>query len=288
MDVLHTPRLRLRWFTRDDAGFVLQLVNDPDWHRFVSDPGVRDEAAARTWMEGRLLAPYGTQGHGFWAVQHRSSGTLVGLCGLFKRDSLPALDVGYALLPAWRGQGLAQEATAACVAYARDVLGVARLLAVTNLDNAASARVLEACGLRHVDTRVLDSVGEPKPTRVYEITWPTPADDDAAIDALVARCAAALGHHAAALPFFLAPEAAVHLVAADGSLVATHPRGLMAHLAAGGGLAGLQAASAARSGWREGVLAQRRLHGDGGALALQLLRQAGRWRITALAWQGPG
>lgn len=287
MEVLHTPRLRLRWFTLDDAGFVLQLVNDPDWCRFVSDPGVRDEAAARTWMEGRLLAPYGTQGHGFWAVQHRASGALVGLCGLFKRDSLPALDVGYALLPAWRGQGLAQEAAAACVAYARDVLGVTRLLAVTNVDNAASGRVLEACGLRHVDTRVLDSVGEPKPTRVFEINWPAPADDDAAIDALVAHGTAALSHHVATLPFFFTPEAAVHLMAADGTLVATSPRGLMARLASGGGLAGFQAATLASTGWREGALAQRRLQGSG-TLALQLLRREDRWRITALAWQAPG
>ncbi|MCA0174710.1 MAG: GNAT family N-acetyltransferase [Proteobacteria bacterium] len=286
MDVLHTPRLRLRWFTLADAGFVLQLVNDPAWRRYVSDPGVRDEAAARSWMEGRLLAPYGTQGHGFWAVQHRASGALVGLCGLFKRDSLPALDVGYALLPAWRGQGLAQEATAACVAYARDVLGVARLLAVTDVDNAASARVLEACGLRHVDTRVLASVGEPRPTRVFEITWPAPADDDAAIDALVTRCAHALVHHVTALPFFFTPEAAIHLIAADGAVTTTDPRGLMAHLACGDGLAGFQATDLTRSGWRHGALAQRRLHGRS-TLALQLLCRDGRWCLTALAWQGP-
>lgn len=287
MDVLQTPRLRLRWFTLDDAGFVLQLVNDPDWCRFVSDPGVRDEAAARNWIEGRLLAPYGTQGHGFWAVQHRVSGELVGLCGLFKRDSLPALDVGYALLPAWRGQGLAREATAACVVYARDVLGVARLLAVTNPDNAASGRVLEACGLRHVDTRVLDSVGVPRPTRVFEITWPAPTDDDALIDALVARCIAALAHQVAALPFFFMPGATVNLFGVDGGLTTTSARGLMARLAADDGLTGFQpAAMASQAGWRDGALAQRRLQ-CGGVMALQLLKHDDRWRITALAWQSP-
>ncbi len=60
--VVETGRLRLRVPRADDDAFFLALLNDPDWHRFVSDPGVRDHAGAREWVESRLLKLQAEQG----------------------------------------------------------------------------------------------------------------------------------------------------------------------------------------------------------------------------------
>ncbi|MBV8379780.1 MAG: GNAT family N-acetyltransferase [Paucibacter sp.] len=169
VEILRTPRLLLREFTPDDALFVLELLSDPDWHRFISDPGVRDATQARDWMASRLFEPYRRLGYGFWAVEllagNEPSGLLVGLCGLFKRDSLPEPDLGYALLPRHRGHGYAREAAAACVRHARERLAFPTLMAITATDNAVSQRLLRELGFGDLGEQWL--AGYEVPSRVF-------------------------------------------------------------------------------------------------------------------------
>lgn len=165
MHVLDTERLRLRWFAPTDAGFILQLLNEPSWIANIGDRNVHTLTEAEAWITDRLIAGYHRQGFGFWAVERLADDALVGMCGLIKRDTLPEVDVGYAFLPAYWGQGYAREVAAASLAYARDVVGLSRVLAITGPDNVASARVLEAIGMRYLDTRVLE--GETRLTRVF-------------------------------------------------------------------------------------------------------------------------
>lgn len=166
MLILQTARLRLRWFTPADAGFVLDLLNQPSWIANIGDRSVSTLAEAEVWINERLIANYHALGFGFWAVERLADGQLVGMCGLIKRDSLPAVDIGYAFPPPYWGQGYAREAASACLHHAHEVLGLTRVLAITGPDNGPSARLLEAIGLRHVETRVLD--GETRLTRVFE------------------------------------------------------------------------------------------------------------------------
>ncbi|MET0517328.1 MAG: GNAT family N-acetyltransferase [Burkholderiaceae bacterium] len=166
MEILRTERLRLREFQPADADFMLALLNEPDWHRYINDPGVREREQALMWMETRLFEPYRRLGHGFWAVERLADGELLGLCGLFKRPSLPEVDVGYGFLSGHRGQGYAREAAAACLRHGHQALGMATILAITAPDNAPSARVLEAIGMRELGVRVLE--GETRPSRLFE------------------------------------------------------------------------------------------------------------------------
>lgn len=148
MNVIETERLNLREVTEADAPFILEILNDPDFVRFVADRGVRTLEDARRYIAERFTAGYRRDGFGFWLVEPKGSGFPAGICGLVKRDALPGVDVGYAFLPPFRSKGYASESAAAVVAYARDVLGLTRLLAITNPDNALSIRVLERLGLR--------------------------------------------------------------------------------------------------------------------------------------------
>ena len=100
------------------------------------------------WIEQRLIGNYHRQGHGFWAAECLDSGQPIGMSGLVHRPGLPAVDVGYALLPAWWGRGLAREAAGACLAHGHEVLGLPRILAITARHNQASMRVLAAIGMR--------------------------------------------------------------------------------------------------------------------------------------------
>ncbi|HKP77297.1 MAG TPA: GNAT family N-acetyltransferase [Longimicrobiaceae bacterium] len=142
--VLSTARLDLRWVRDEDAAFIVELMNDPDWLRFIGDRGVRTPDQARAWMDAGPRPMY-ARGLGLCVVALRGEGTPIGICGLLERDWLEDADVGYALLPRFRGAGYAREAAAAMVERARE-LGMPRLLAIVSPGNADSIRLLEGLG----------------------------------------------------------------------------------------------------------------------------------------------
>jgi RimJ/RimL family protein N-acetyltransferase len=148
MKVLETPRLVLRRLHAGDAAFILELVNDPSWLRYIGDKGVKSVEDARGYIERGPMAMYERLGFGLWAVEVKASGEAAGICGLIKRDTLPDVDIGYAFLPRHRARGYAFEAAAATLDYARQVLGFARIVAITSPGNERSSRLLEKLGLR--------------------------------------------------------------------------------------------------------------------------------------------
>ena len=147
MNVVETPRLVLRRLTPADAPFILALTNDPDFLRNIGDRGVRSIEDGVRYIEAGPMAMYERHGFGLFLVELKDVGTPIGICGILKRDVLPDADIGYAFLPAFRGQGYAGEAAAATLAYARDTLGIARLLAVVSPGNRDSIRLLTKLGM---------------------------------------------------------------------------------------------------------------------------------------------
>jgi RimJ/RimL family protein N-acetyltransferase len=146
--VLETKRLVLRRMTAEDAEFILKLVNEPSFIRFIGDKGVRNHADAVQYIETGPVANYARFGFGQYLVELKENRMPIGMCGLTKKDSLPDVDVGFAFLPAFWSKGYAFEAAAAVKGYAKDVLGIDRLVAVTIPDNESSIKLLDRIGLR--------------------------------------------------------------------------------------------------------------------------------------------
>lgn len=148
MTVLETERLVLRRLNADDAEFILDLLNQPSFLRYIGDKGVRNTEDAVRYIQTGPVASYERFGFGLFMVELKDSQTPTGMCGLLKRDSLPDVDIGFAFLPQYWSQGLALEAAAAVMNLAKEVLGLKRIVAITSLDNAASIRLLEKLGLK--------------------------------------------------------------------------------------------------------------------------------------------
>jgi len=134
--------------TADDAEFILKLVNQPSFLRFIGDKGVRSHADAVQYIQTGPVASYQRFGFGLYLVELKESRVPIGMCGLVKRDSLPDVDVGFTFLPAFWSKGYAFEAAVAVKAYGTNVLGIGRLVAITNPDNESSIKLLEKIGLR--------------------------------------------------------------------------------------------------------------------------------------------
>ena len=146
MSVVETERLALRELAESDDAFVLELVNEPDWIRFIGDKKVRTLEDARRYLREGPIASYRKNGFGLWAVETKSSRETTGVCGLIRRPELEDVDLGFAFLARFRGKGYAREAAAACVQVARERFGLVRLVAITDPENQRSMRVLERIG----------------------------------------------------------------------------------------------------------------------------------------------
>jgi len=145
---LCTDRLRLRWLTEDDAELLLSLWNDPDFIRYVGDRGIRTLEESRQAMRDGVLQLYVDFGYGAYLVEALDGGPPMGICGLFKRENLDHPDIGYGLLPGFRGRGYALEAASAVLTHARDYMGIPQLKAIVSQANSGSVRLLEKLGMQ--------------------------------------------------------------------------------------------------------------------------------------------
>jgi RimJ/RimL family protein N-acetyltransferase len=149
MIILDTERLVLRHMSPEtDAEFVLELLNQPSFLQYIGDKGVRTLDDAQQYIRNGPLKSYQQNGFGLYTVELKDNGAPVGISGLVKRDTLPDADIGFAFLPEYWSQGYAIESAVAVMTYARETLGLGRVLAITSPDNERSAKLLGKIGLR--------------------------------------------------------------------------------------------------------------------------------------------
>jgi RimJ/RimL family protein N-acetyltransferase len=165
MNILETERLLLRTLNADDAAFYLRLVNEPTWLQYIGNRNVMTLEHARIAIEQGPTQMMRQFGHCLYLVILKESGAPIGICGLLKRDSLEDVDLGFAFLPEYVGQGYASESASAVLQYAFSVLAKMRVVAIVMPENAKSIRVIERLGMRFERMIVTDS--EKPPVRLY-------------------------------------------------------------------------------------------------------------------------
>ena len=146
--VLETDRLRLRRLALDDDAFIVELLNDPSWLRFIGDKGVHTLEDARNYLRKGPLAMYERHGFGLYLVERKEDSIPIGMCGLIKRDSLDDVDLGFAFLPKFRVNGYAFEAASAVLAHGKADFALKRIVAIASPDNLRSIRLLDRLGLK--------------------------------------------------------------------------------------------------------------------------------------------
>lgn len=80
MKVLETQRLVLRRLTAEDGEFILELLNDPAWLRYIGDKGVRTLDAARDYILNGPAAMYEQFGFGLYLVELKDGSVPIGIC----------------------------------------------------------------------------------------------------------------------------------------------------------------------------------------------------------------
>lgn len=152
---LLTPHLRLRGPRLDDFDALFEGIwSSSEVMHFVGEPRTRAVAAERfAWSRALFIRT----GMALWTVELRTSGEIVGDCGVIPLEGRgPQIELGYRLRRSVWGQGLATEAATAALAHAHASrasggLGLSRVVAVVDPDNTSSRRVLEKIGMRFIE-----------------------------------------------------------------------------------------------------------------------------------------
>ena len=142
-----TDRLTFREMHEADLEAMTGLLGDARVMWVYPRPWTRDEVGR--WIR-RNESEYRERGFGLWIVEERETGAFVGECGLTQQAFAGSveIEVGYQLRPEFWGRGFATEAAGACVAFARDVARLPRIVALIDPRNDASKRVAAKNGLR--------------------------------------------------------------------------------------------------------------------------------------------
>jgi RimJ/RimL family protein N-acetyltransferase len=145
--VIETPRLRLREWRWEDIDELARFYTDPAVIEFLWEMSREDTEEQVAY----LAAHWEREGFGQWAVEQRESGKFIGRIGLLRHVDWPGepVEVGWTLDRTVWGEGLATEGGEASLRYGFDVLGLERILSITDRNNVASRRVMEKLGLTY-------------------------------------------------------------------------------------------------------------------------------------------
>jgi RimJ/RimL family protein N-acetyltransferase len=153
--VCETARLVIRQFNLNDAEFIVNLLNQESFIRYIADKNVRSIADAIKYLNNGPISSYQVHGFGLNLVQLKGTDEPIGMCGLLKRAELDHADLGLAFLPGFWGKGYAWEAADAVLKKGMAAHALSTILAVTLPDNVSSNSLLQKVGFRLTGTVAL-------------------------------------------------------------------------------------------------------------------------------------
>ena len=142
-----TERLQMRPTTEKDAAFILQLVNTPKWIAYIGDRNVHTVKEAEAYIKVKMLPQLEKLGYGNYTVIRKSDGEKLGTCGLYDREGLEGIDIGFAFLPQFEKKGYAFESVNKLLEVAKNDFNLNKISAITTKENTASQKLLTKIGL---------------------------------------------------------------------------------------------------------------------------------------------
>lgn len=163
-----TERLIIRPTTVEDAVFIQAVMNTEGWLKFIGDRNVKTETAAVEYIKARMRPQQERLGYSNNTVIRKSDGAKIGSCGLYDREGLEGVDIGFAFLPQYGGQGYAFEAASKVKELAFGKFGLSIISGITVKENIKSQRLLEKLGLKFI--KMIQLPNDNEELMFYQIT----------------------------------------------------------------------------------------------------------------------
>lgn len=147
-----TERLILKPTLEEDAAFIFELLNSPKWLKYIGDRNIKSVEDATAYIQTRMKPQLEKLGYANYTVIRKTDGAKMGVCGLYDREGIDGIDIGFAFLPDYEGNGYAFEAASRIKKAALDEFKIEHLNAFTTRENLASQKLIEKLGLRFIST----------------------------------------------------------------------------------------------------------------------------------------
>ena len=150
-----TDRLYIRPTAEHDAEFIYELMNTPKFIKYIGDRNINSIEDATHYIQKNMLTQLESRGYSSYCLITKTNETKIGTCGLYNRDGVDGVDIGFGLLPQYERLGYAYESANRLLNAAFEDFGLHQIKAITTKDNNSSQRLLEKLGLTMVGTTIL-------------------------------------------------------------------------------------------------------------------------------------
>ncbi|PVW13181.1 GNAT family N-acetyltransferase [Marixanthomonas spongiae] len=150
-----TDRLLLRPTSEEDANLIYQLLNTPKWLQYIGDRNIRSLEDAKAYIQNKMTPQLKRLGYGNYTVIRKEDQAKMGTCGIYDREGVKGVDIGFAFLPEFEKKGFAYEAAFKLMNVFFSEFGIHRIQAYTSKKNQASQKLLEKLGLKQTGTTFL-------------------------------------------------------------------------------------------------------------------------------------
>lgn len=161
-----TERLILRPMAIEDAEFILDLYNRPKFIQYIGDRYIRTISDAENYIQERFFPQFKKLGFGNYLMLTKEGHQKIGGVGIFERDGLDVVDIGFSLLEEFEGKGYAYEAALKVKSVGMNDFGLTKLSAITTKENTSSQKLIEKLGLKF--QRFVKIPNDPEELMYYE------------------------------------------------------------------------------------------------------------------------
>ena len=147
-----TERLIIRPTSEKDSEFIFELLNTPKWLKYIGDRNIKTMEDAKDYIKEKMIPQLERLGYSNYTLTTKQDHQKIGTCGLYDRDGLEGIDIGFALLPQYEKKGFAFEASSKLKEVAFNEFGIKNLNAITTKDNMSSQKLLEKLGMKLIGT----------------------------------------------------------------------------------------------------------------------------------------
>ena len=162
-----TARLLMRPTSKEDAAFIFKLVNSPKWIKYIGDRNVESVEKAKEYIHKKMIPQLERLGYSNYTVIRKTDSQKIGTCGLYDREGLEGIDIGFAFLPEYEKKGYAFESSKKLKDVAFNQFGIEVLRAITTKNNISSQKLLEKLGLKF--TKMVTLPNDEEELLLYEL-----------------------------------------------------------------------------------------------------------------------
>ncbi|MCP5061797.1 MAG: GNAT family N-acetyltransferase [Ignavibacteriae bacterium] len=155
--IFETQRLIIKPTEPKDAELIYRILNTPKYFEFVGDRKVTSVEKAKDYIQEKMLPQLKRLGFSNYTLIRKSNNVKIGVCGLYDREGIEGIDIGFALLPEFEGNGFAFESANRLKEAALNDFNIKAINAITSKENIASQNLIEKLGLELVgETKLPD------------------------------------------------------------------------------------------------------------------------------------